>query len=1017
MKFTFTLLLFLLLYQPFKAQTPISGQINAYAAVQDIDYCTAGLSMNATNGFQVGQAVLLIQMQGAAIDESNSSSFGSISNINQAGLHERGVIAQISGNTIFLEKLLVNTYSVAGKVQLVSIPVYADAIVVSPLDAKPWDGSTGGIVALEVLDSLILTAPIRADGAGFRGGIKNILPSNCQWFLDEDDFFYGLNNWRGANKGEGIAAFIAGKEAGRGAQANGGGGGNDHNTGGGGGGHATAGGQGGEQTPPSVFGCGGDYPGRGGKQISQVTNRLFMGGGGGAGHVDNSNAGGNGGNGGGIVYVLAGKLIGNNQTLSANGQDAPTADGDGGGGGGGAGTVILQASQVLSPCNLHAKGGNGGNTMNIPDRCFGPGGGGSGGRLLLGASGISNINLNGGTSGIVMPLNATCNGSNNGALAGSTGLQQAFSNLPQGALDAQPLAIVVQPPMFAQGCENNPTFLSVGVLGLNVSYQWQVNTGSGFQNISNGPVYSGTASADLIILNTQTSMEGYQYRCIVSNACFGPITSQASTLQVSLFPEASFSFDANFNQVSFLNGSLHADTYSWDFGDGTPPLLAVDPTHTYAEDGVYTVTLSAANACGTDEFSLTLTIVTLPTAGLEASPLQGCLPLEVAFSSLASPNTTSWQWFFPGGQPAASTQPNPVVVYDNPGVFDATLIASNSAGSDTLVFPELITVSGPPEAGFDFSIAGLVVSFSNTSLDADAYSWTFGDGGVSDLPDPEYTYPDFGAYIVELEATNACGTAVFADTVLLGAPPKSDFMADFTGGCVPFTVQFSDLSTGTITNWSWSFPGGNPASSSDQNPQVVYETPGIYPVSLTASGPLGMDELSLTDFIEAVDFPEPDFTFTISGDTAFFTNTTPGTGLSFSWDFGDGSAPSAAVDPFHIFPADSVYVVTLSASNLYCGSGITYPVNMGEMSVFSRLAPSVARLFPNPATEQVFVEISRPLAEGGQLIIWDALGRERWQQALAGSPAAIDVASWPAGFYWVEIRWKNAVWQGRLIKS
>ena len=89
-----------------QAQTSISGLINEYTVVTDIDYCESIVTVNNVADFQIGQQVLLIQMQGAIIDESNSSSFGNITSLNSTGLYERSSIVNIIGNQIFLQYLL-----------------------------------------------------------------------------------------------------------------------------------------------------------------------------------------------------------------------------------------------------------------------------------------------------------------------------------------------------------------------------------------------------------------------------------------------------------------------------------------------------------------------------------------------------------------------------------------------------------------------------------------------------------------------------------------------------------------------------------------------------------------------------------------------------------------------------------------------------------------------------------------------------------------------------------------------
>jgi PKD repeat protein len=77
----------------------------------------------------------------------------------------------------------------------------------------------------------------------------------------------------------------------------------------------------------------------------------------------------------------------------------------------------------------------------------------------------------------------------------------------------------------------------------------------------------------------------------------------------------------------------------------------------------------------------------------------------------------------------------------------------------------------------------------------------------------------------------------------------ADFSASQTTVCAGGIVNFSDLSAGSPTAWSWSFAGGSPAASSQQNPSVSYNTPGTYSVTLTATGPGGSDAETKISYI------------------------------------------------------------------------------------------------------------------------------------------------------------------------
>ncbi len=415
------------------AQTDISGIINSYGEVTNIStgICAPPVfTLDDASGFVAGESILIIQMQGAEIDETNTTSFGDVVNQNGAGLYEKNEIRSISGNDITLEFELVNFYDVNGSVQVVNIKEYVDANVTGALTAAPWNGAKGGVLALGVSGTLTQSADITVNGTGFRGGTTEFSSYDCQWFNpDAANGFHYANANLGAAKGEGITKYVLGKEYGRGKQSNGGGGGNDHNAGGGGGGHAGVGGIGSEYEEASTFRCEGRYPGLGGVSIPSLTNRLLMGGGGGAGH-QNNNVGTNGGNGGGIIYMKVNVLNPNWNFIMANGLGVvETLGPDGASGGGAGGTIYADIGSLGSGgAKVQSTGGNGGNmNLNGQDRCMGPGGGGGGGVIYanLGAYAGSTYfgQVTGGNPGTITNGTEPCVGTPGTAQAGANGLE------------------------------------------------------------------------------------------------------------------------------------------------------------------------------------------------------------------------------------------------------------------------------------------------------------------------------------------------------------------------------------------------------------------------------------------------------------------------------------------------------------------------------------------------------------------------------------------------------------------
>ncbi|MEL6639642.1 MAG: PKD domain-containing protein, partial [Bacteroidota bacterium] len=350
----------------------------------------------------------------------------------------------------------------------------------------------------------------------------------------------------------------------------------------------------------------------------------------------------------------------------------------------------------------------------------------------------------------------------------------------------------------------------------------------------------------------------YNVSLTVSNAVGMDISTQTSYITVAPQPSPSFTALRNDFTVNFTNTSSDATSYSWDFGDGNGS-MDINPVHTYAMEGTYTVVLTATNDCGVQTSSQSVEIVLGPLAGFSADQTEGCAPLTVQFSDQSSGDVTTWSWSFPGGNPSTSTDQNPTVVYDTPGSYSVMLEIETLTGSNMLVQNGFITVLSAPSPAFNTDISGGTVDFINNSSNATTYSWDFGDGNGSTDVNPTHTYAMDGTYTVTLTATNNCGPVTTTETVTIVTAPTADFSADNVSGCAPLVVQFNNLSSLNATDYSWTFPGGDPSTSTLENPVVTYNTAGTYDVVLTVSNAAGSDMVSLSNYITVDDVPSIGF--------------------------------------------------------------------------------------------------------------------------------------------------------------
>ncbi len=155
-----------------------------------------------------------------------------------------------------------------------------------------------------------------------------------------------------------------------------------------------------------------------------------------------------------------------------------------------------------------------------------------------------------------------------------------------------------------------------------------------------------------------------------------------------------------------------------------------------------------------------------------ASAMEVAVGEEIQFSN-NSENATSYTWSF--GDGTTSNQVSPRKTYETSNVFLVSLVSTGSGGS-TISNME-ITVT--PAASFlveneDDLIATIAVQFTNTSLSAESYSWSFGDAdnSISTEENPMFAFPSAGTFTVSLTASSAYGSQMVTKEVVIGEAPE-----------------------------------------------------------------------------------------------------------------------------------------------------------------------------------------------------------------------------------------------------
>lgn len=390
-----------------------------------------------------------------------------------------------------------------------------------------------------------------------------------------------------------------------------------------------------------------------------------------------------------------------------------------------------------------------------------------------------------------------------------------------------------------------------------------------------------------------------------------------SAVIFSQVPESDFSYTLmSDNVVSFEVNNVEENTdYLWDFGNGFTS-TAIDVTHTFANTENVQVTLTASNTCGSSFTTEPIAFnANPPFANFTSTDIFVCTDEPLQFINL-SENAESVQWFFQNGTPSTSLDENPVVSFSEPGSFAVAIIAINDFARDTIQVNSYISVDPIPTSNFNLDQVGDTIHLEFNSQFARAFLWDFGDGNTSDEINPTHIYDSPGTYVVTLIVENFCSTdSQTAEVVVAENLPTADFSQTSDILCAGGSVLYTNNST-EATSYRWDFEGGVPSQSTEENPVIVYGTPGVFDVSLTAINEDGETTLVKEQTIEIIEVPIADFSIDQNDNVVSVTGSN--SEFSQSWDFGDGNT-STDPNPTHEYSQGGQFLITLTVAN-NCGS-------------------------------------------------------------------------------------------------
>jgi hypothetical protein len=298
-------------------------------------------------------------------------------------------------------------------------------------------------------------------------------------------------------------------------------------------------------------------------------------------------------------------------------------------------------------------------------------------------------------------------------------------------------------------CNGGNTTLNITATGA-TAFQWQVNTGSGFSDISNGGVYSGATTNTLTITNATNTMNGYQYRCVAINgvsSCFTNTNSSTLTVtNLSTFISSQTNIACNGGTTGQATASANGGTapyaYLWSNGQTTASNINLAA-------GTYTVTVTDANAC-TKTTSATITQPTALNAFLSSQTNIACNGGSTGQATAsANGGTAPYAYLWSNGRTTASN------INLAAGTYTVTVTDANACtktSSATITQPTALNafLSSQTNIACNGGSTGQATASANGGTAPYAYLWSNGRTTASNINLAA------GTYTVTVTDANAC---------------------------------------------------------------------------------------------------------------------------------------------------------------------------------------------------------------------------------------------------------------------
>ncbi|TLX74914.1 PKD domain-containing protein [Labilibacter sediminis] len=297
-------------------------------------------------------------------------------------------------------------------------------------------------------------------------------------------------------------------------------------------------------------------------------------------------------------------------------------------------------------------------------------------------------------------------------------------------------------------------------------------------------------------------------------------------------------------EVNLGNESIGANSFAWDFGDGSTSAGYIGNNvfrNETTEDLEFEVSMIASSTYGCSDTATTSVVVfATPQPDFTVTPEHQQMPSSsVDINNLTYGDNWNYLWEFGDGNTSDKAQPVEHT-YLNSGEYTIALKVYSSQCENTTekkisILPNIPTVEYGPSAE---GCPALTVDFYSNTLDAESFLWEFGDGNISSDPNPTHTYFTEGNYKVKLTVTGPGGQVIKDDIEIVVFPKPTAFFEAFPNVVtIPGEeVSFANKSI-DATEYFWDLGDGN--TSTEVNPVHEYKQAGNFDISLKATNEYG----------------------------------------------------------------------------------------------------------------------------------------------------------------------------------